>query len=62
MEEKEHLFSTNISDISIGELKDLCDGVDKSFIAIGKAPFQSELPLQDGEESVRAAYLHQFDI
>ena len=39
---KEHLFSKNLSDLSIGQLKDLCDGVDQSFIAIWKAPFQSE--------------------
>jgi len=39
MEEKEHLFSTNISDNSISELKDLCNSVDKSFIAIEKALF-----------------------
>lgn len=57
LDEKEHLFSRNISDLSIGQLKDLCDGVDKWFIAICKAPFQSELPVQDGEESVRAALL-----
>ncbi len=39
LDEKEHLFSKNLSDLSIGQLKDLCDGVDKSLIAIWKAPF-----------------------
>ena len=39
MDEKEHLFSKNLSDLSISELKDLCDSVDKSFIAIWKTPF-----------------------
>ena len=62
MDEKEHLFSKNLSDLSIGQLKDLCDGFDKSSIAIWKIPFQSELPVQDGEESVRAAHLDQFDV
>jgi len=54
------LFGKSQSNLSIGQLKDLCDGVDKSFTAIWKAPFQSELPAQDGEESIRAAYFPQF--
>ncbi len=62
LDEKEHLFSKNLSDLSIGQLKDLCDGVDKLFIAIWKAPFQSEILVQDGKESVRAARSHQFDV
>ena len=62
MDEKDHLFSKNLSDLSIGQLKDVCDGVDKSFTAIWKAPFQSKLLAQDGEESVRAAHLHQRDV
>lgn len=62
MDEKEHLFSKNLSDLSISQLKDLCNSVDKSVIAIWKAPFQLELPAQDGEESVRAAHLHQSDV
>ena len=61
LDEKEYLFSKNLSDLSIGQLKDLCDGVDKSFIAIWKAPFQSEPRVQDREESVRAARSRQFD-
>lgn len=40
MDRKEHLFSKILGDLSIGQLKDLCDGVDKSFIAIWKDPFQ----------------------
>lgn len=62
MDEKEHLFSKNLSDCSIGQLKDLCDGVDTSFLAIWKAPFQPELPAQDGEGSVRAVYFYQSDV
>ena len=62
LDEKEHLFSKNLSDLSIGQLKDLCDGVDKFFIAILKAPFQSESGVQDGDESVRAARSCQFDV
>jgi len=57
LEEKEHLFSKNLSDLSTGQLKDLCDGVGKSFTAIWKAPIQSEIQGQNGEESVRAARL-----
>ena len=56
MDEKEHLFLKNLSDLSIGQLKDLCDGVDRSFIAIWKAPLQSKPPAQNGEESVCVAY------
>ncbi|KAI9806301.1 MAG: hypothetical protein M1825_006416 [Sarcosagium campestre] len=51
LDEKQHLFSENPSDLSIGQLKDVCDGVDASFTAIWKAPIQSELSVQDGEES-----------
>ena len=32
--EKEHLFLKNLSDLSIGQLKDLCDDIDRSFIVI----------------------------
>lgn len=35
MEEKEHLFLKNISDHSTGALKELCDGIRKSFAATG---------------------------
>ena len=62
LDKKEHLISKNLSDLSIGQLKDLCDGVNKSFIAIWKAPFQSESGVQDGDESVRAARSRQFDV
>ena len=62
LDEKEHLFSRNLSDLSISQLKDLCDSVDKSFIAIWKAPFSSEISVQDGEESVRRARSCQFDV
>jgi len=56
------LFSKNLSDLSIGQLKNLCNSVDKLFIAIWKALFQSELLIQDREESVRAACFCQFDV
>lgn len=62
MDEKEHLFLKNLSDLSIGQLKDLCDGVDRSFIAIWKTPLQSNPPAQNGEESVRVAYPCQLDV
>ena len=62
MEEKEHLFLKNLSDLSTSQLKDLCDGVGKSFTAIWKAPIQSETQPQNGEESVRAAHLRPSDI
>jgi len=60
MDEKVNLFSKNLSDLSIGQLKDLCDDVDKSVRAIWKAPFQSELSTQNGEKFVRAAHFSQF--
>lgn len=34
LDEKKYLFSKKLSDLSISQLKDLCDGVDKSFMAI----------------------------
>ncbi|KAI9776698.1 MAG: hypothetical protein M1839_009425 [Geoglossum umbratile] len=36
MEGKEQLFSRNMSDLSIGALKELCEGIDKTFAAIWK--------------------------
>ena len=56
MEEKEHLFSKNLSDLSTGQLKDLCAGIDKSFVAIHKAPVQSLHQTQDEEASVRISH------
>lgn len=38
MEEKEHLFLKNLSDLSTGQLKDLYNSIDKSFVAIQKDP------------------------
>lgn len=35
-EEKEHLFSKNLSDLSIGALKELYEGVDNFLIAAWK--------------------------
>lgn len=57
MEEKEHLFSKNLSDLSTGQLKELYESVDKSFGVIWKAPIQSKLPAENGEEIVRAVHL-----
>ena len=34
LDEKEHLFSKNLNDLSISQLKDLYDSVNKSFLAI----------------------------
>ena len=57
LKEKEYLFSKNLSDLSTGQLKDLCDGVGKSFTAIWKASIQSEIQTQNEKESVRATHL-----
>ena len=62
LDEKKHLFSKNLSDPMIGQLKNLCDGVNKLFIAIWKAPLQSELLIQNGEESVCAAHSRQLNV
>lgn len=43
MEEKEYLFSKNLSDLLSSQLKDLYNDIDKSFIAIYKAPVYSLL-------------------
>lgn len=61
LDKKKHLFSKNLSDLSIDQLKDLCDDVNKLFIAIWKAPFQSELSVKDEKESVHAAHSCQFN-
>lgn len=37
LEDKEYQFSKNLSNLSTGQLEDLCDGVGKSFTAIWKA-------------------------
>ena len=34
IDEKEHLFLKNLSDLLIGQLKDLCNNINRSFIAI----------------------------
>lgn len=36
MSEMEHLFTKNLSDLSTGLLQKVCDGIDKSIIAILK--------------------------
>ena len=56
MEEKEHLFSKNLSDLSTGQLKELCEGVNKSFRVIWRPPLQNKLSAEN-EETVRAAHL-----
>ena len=56
MNEKEHLFLKKLSDLSIDQLKDLCDDIDRSFIVIWKASLQSKPLAQNEEESVRVTY------
>jgi hypothetical protein len=53
MEEKEHLFSKNISDHSVRALKELCEGVGISFAVVGKNP-PCELPTGSAEGTVCA--------
>ena len=55
MDEKEHLFSKNLSDLSTRQLKELCEGVNKSFVAIRGAHLQNELLAESGKKIVRAA-------
>ena len=53
MEEKEHLFSKNLNDLSTGQLRELYDGIDKWYMANWTAPLQPQLLAQDGNESIR---------
>ena len=55
MKEKEHLFSKNLSDLSTGQLKELCDGINKSFVAALK-PLRGKLETENQEESVGIVY------
>ena len=55
MKEKEHLFLKNLSDLSTGQLKELCDGVDKSFVAACR-PLRGELQTESRKESVCTIY------
>ena len=60
MEEKEHLFSKNLSDLSTGQLKELCSGINKSFAATYKGPVVSSHQNPDQDASVRHyPYSHQ---
>ena len=54
MKEKEHLFQRNLSDLSIGQLKELLDGVDKSFVAIWKPSGRSERQTEEPQGDVYA--------
>ncbi|KAL2037320.1 hypothetical protein N7G274_010009 [Stereocaulon virgatum] len=51
MEEKEHLFSKNLSDLSTGQLKELCKGIHKSFAATYKRPVVSSHQKPDQDAS-----------
>ena len=51
MKEKEHLFSKNLSDLSTGQLKELYDNINKSFVAAYK-PLRDELQIEGQKESV----------
>lgn len=53
MEKKEHLFSKKISDLSTGVLKELCEGIDKSFAAIWKPSIRT-LQAGNAQQSVSA--------
>ena len=57
MDEKKHLFSKNLSDLSTRQLKELCEGVGKSFVAIRGTPLPKKRPAESGEKIVRAAHL-----
>ncbi|KAL2036375.1 hypothetical protein N7G274_010908 [Stereocaulon virgatum] len=51
MEEKEHLFSKNLSDLSTGQLKELCSGINKSFAPTYKRPVVSSHQKPDQDAS-----------
>ena len=53
MEENEHLFLKNMSDHSTGALKELCDGIGKSFAATGNRATR-ELQVGSVQETVCA--------
>ena len=55
MKEKEHLFLKNLSNLSTSQLKELCDGIDKSFVAVCR-PLEAKLPTESQEESVYTVY------
>ena len=52
MEGKEHLFSKNMSDLSIGALKELYEGIDKSFAAIWKPSTCALRQVESSQENV----------
>ena len=53
MEEKKHLFSKNFSDLSTKQLKELCNGINKSFTATYKNPVVSLHQKLDWDVSVK---------
>ena len=57
MDEKKHLFSKNLSDLSTRQLKELCENVGKSFVVIQKAPLSKNLPAENEEKIVCATHL-----
>ncbi len=61
MEEKEHLFLKNISDHSTGALKELCEGIGKSFAAIGNR-YKREFQAGSVAEVVCALIFRGWDI
>jgi hypothetical protein len=56
LKEKEHLFEKNISDHSIATLKEVCEGVGKSFRAIRKISTK-ELPMGCLQQKVYAIHI-----
>ena len=56
LREKEHLFEKNISDHSIAALKEVCEGVGESFVAIKKISTK-ELLVGCFQEKVYAVHI-----
>ena len=49
MKEKEHLFSKILNDLSTGQLKELCGGIDNSFMAALR-PLRGKVQTENQEE------------
>lgn len=61
IEEKEHLFTKNLSDLSINYLRELCEGVNKSFIAVRRPFVPHQLAAESGKK-LHAAFLQQTNL
>ena len=58
-EEKEHLFIKYLSDLSIRQLKELWEGIDKSFVAVRRPLIQTQPKAEFGEEMVWNKFLYE---